>query len=86
MVWVGIIINGHMFLYVLPTGTMIGQRYINDVLLPHVRMLCGVVDDKFLFMDKSSACHRTVAIPECLEIKDIQCLEQSPDLNPIENG
>lgn len=88
MVWAGIMINGRTSLYVLPTGTMNGQRYINDVLLPHVRMFRGAVGDKFLFMDDNATCHRTVAVQECLESEDIQRLawpSRSPDLNPIEN-
>jgi hypothetical protein len=67
---------------------MTGQRYINDVLLPHVRMFRGAVGDKFVFMDDNATCHRTVAVQECLESEDIQRLEwpaRSPDLNPIEN-
>ncbi|GFV24287.1 transposable element Tcb1 transposase [Trichonephila clavipes] len=35
MVWAGIIINGRTRLHVVANGTMTGQRYIDEVLLPH---------------------------------------------------
>ncbi len=88
MVWAGIMITGRTSLYVLPPGTMTGQRYINDVLLPHVRMFRAAVSDKFVFMDGNATYHRTVAVKECLESDDIQRLEwpaRPPDLNSIEN-
>ncbi|GFS64556.1 transposable element Tc3 transposase [Trichonephila clavipes] len=36
MVWAGIMINGRTRLHVVANGTMTGQRYIDEVLLPHV--------------------------------------------------
>ncbi|GFW50733.1 transposable element Tc1 transposase [Trichonephila clavipes] len=38
MVWAGIMINGRTCLHVVANGTMTGQRYIDEVLLPHVRL------------------------------------------------
>ncbi|GFW20628.1 transposable element Tcb1 transposase [Trichonephila clavipes] len=35
MVWAGIMINGRTRLHVVTNGTMTGQRYIDEVLLPH---------------------------------------------------
>ncbi|GFV09434.1 transposable element Tcb1 transposase [Trichonephila clavipes] len=35
MVWAGIMINGRTRLHVVANGTMAGQRYIDEVLLPH---------------------------------------------------
>ncbi|GFV81070.1 transposable element Tcb1 transposase [Trichonephila clavipes] len=35
MVWSGIMINGRTHLHVVAKGTMTGQRYIDEVLLPH---------------------------------------------------
>ncbi|GFW76401.1 transposable element Tc1 transposase [Trichonephila clavipes] len=88
MVWAGIIINGCTRLHVVANGTMMGQRYIDEVLLPHVRLFCGVVGDKFVFMDDNATCHRTLAVQDCLDSEGIQRLvwpARSPDLNPIEN-
>ncbi|GFU89875.1 transposable element Tc1 transposase [Trichonephila clavipes] len=67
---------------------MTGQRYIDEVLLPHVRLFTGAVGDKFVFMDDNATCHRTLAVQDCLDSEGIQCLvwpTRSPDLNPIEN-
>ncbi|GFW23804.1 transposable element Tc3 transposase [Trichonephila clavipes] len=88
MVWAGIMINGRTRLHVVGNGTMTGQRYINEVLLPHVRLFRGAVGDKFVFMDDNATCHRTLAVQDCLDSEGIQCLvwpARSPDLNPIEN-
>ncbi|GFV33257.1 transposable element Tcb1 transposase [Trichonephila clavipes] len=44
MLWAGIMINGCTRLHVVANGTMTGQRYINEVLLPHVRLFRGAID------------------------------------------
>ncbi|GFU96111.1 DDE_3 domain-containing protein [Trichonephila clavipes] len=65
-----------------------GQRYIDEVLLPHVRLFRGAVGDKFVFMDDNATCHRTPAVQDCLDSEGIHRLVwpvRSPDLNPIEN-
>ncbi|GFT55700.1 hypothetical protein TNCV_1424401 [Trichonephila clavipes] len=49
MVWAGIMINGRTQLHVVANGTKTGQRYIDEVLLPHVRLFRGAVGDKFVF-------------------------------------
>ncbi|GFT62703.1 transposable element Tcb2 transposase [Trichonephila clavipes] len=88
MVWAGIMINGRTRLHVVANGTMTGQRYIDEVLLPHVRLFRGAVGDKFVFMDDNATCHRTLAVQDCLDSEGIQRLvwaARSPDLNPIVN-
>ncbi|GFX90201.1 transposable element Tcb2 transposase [Trichonephila clavipes] len=88
MVWGGIMINGRTRLHVVANGTMTGQRYIDEVLLPHVRLFRGAVGDKFVFMDDNATCHRTLAVQDCLDSDGIQRLvwpARSPDLNPVEN-
>ncbi|GFU41170.1 transposase [Trichonephila clavipes] len=47
-------INGRTRLHVVANGTMTGQRYIDEVLLPHVRLFRGAVGDKFVFMDDNA--------------------------------
>ncbi|GFV56492.1 DDE_3 domain-containing protein [Trichonephila clavipes] len=82
-------INGRTRLHVVGNGTMTGQRYIDEVLLPHVRLFRGAVGDNFVFMDDNATCHRTLAVQDCLDSEGIQRLvwpARSPDLNPIENA
>ncbi|GFV97272.1 hypothetical protein TNCV_2037821 [Trichonephila clavipes] len=54
-------------LHVVANGTMTGQRYIDEVLLPHVRLFRGAVGDKFVFMDDNATCHRKLAVQGCLD-------------------
>ncbi|GFX10674.1 transposable element Tcb2 transposase [Trichonephila clavipes] len=84
-VWAGIRINGRTRLHEVANGTMTGQRYIDEVLIPHVRLFCGAVGDKFVFMDDNAKRHRTLAVQDCLDSEGIQRLvwpARSPDLNP----
>ncbi|GFU95418.1 transposable element Tcb1 transposase [Trichonephila clavipes] len=74
MVGAGIIINGRKRLHVVANGTMTGQRYIDEVILPHVRLFRGAVGDKFVFMDDNATCHRTLAVQDCLDSEGIQRL------------
>ncbi|GFX97134.1 transposable element Tcb2 transposase [Trichonephila clavipes] len=81
-------INGGTRLHVVASGTTTGQRYIDEVLLPHVRHFRGAVSDKFVFMNDIATCHRTLAVQDCLDSEGIQRLvwpARSPDLNPVEN-
>ncbi|GFW38681.1 transposable element Tc1 transposase [Trichonephila clavipes] len=51
MVWDGLMINGRTRLHVVVNGTMTGQRYIDEVLLPHVRLSVVLsVNNLFLWM------------------------------------
>ncbi|GFY05002.1 transposable element Tcb2 transposase [Trichonephila clavipes] len=74
MVWAGIRIKGRTRLHVVANGTMTGQRYIVEILLPHVRLFRGAVGDKFVFMDDNATCHRTLAVQDCLDSEGIQRL------------
>ncbi|GFU66453.1 transposable element Tc1 transposase [Trichonephila clavipes] len=81
-------INGRTRLHVVANGTMTGQRYIDEVLLPHVRLFRGAVGDKFVFMDDNATCHRTLAVQDCLDSEGIQRFvwpARSSDIKPIEN-
>ncbi|GFV04471.1 hypothetical protein TNCV_920911 [Trichonephila clavipes] len=64
-------INGRTHLHVtVANRTMTGQRYIDEVLLPHVRLFRGAVGDKFVFMDDNAKCHRTLAVQDCLRQRE----------------
>ncbi|GFV37622.1 transposable element Tcb2 transposase [Trichonephila clavipes] len=69
-------------------GSVIGDRYCEEVLLPHVRLFRGAIGPDFIFMDDNARPHRTLAVEELLESEDITRMDwpaYSPDLNPIEH-
>ncbi|GFV26753.1 transposable element Tcb2 transposase [Trichonephila clavipes] len=66
-----IMINGRTRLHVVANVTMMDQRYIDEVLLPHVRLFRGAVGDKFVFIDDNAACHRTLAVQDCLRQRGV---------------
>ncbi|GFW97399.1 HTH_Tnp_Tc3_2 domain-containing protein [Trichonephila clavipes] len=88
MVWAGIMINRRTRLHVVANGTMTGQRYIDEVLLPHVRLFRGAVGNKFVFMDDNATCHRTLAVQDCLDSEGIQRLacRRKPTAESIERS
>ncbi|GFV24667.1 transposable element Tcb2 transposase [Trichonephila clavipes] len=86
LVWGGIMLNGGTELHIFDRGSVTGDRFYEDVLLPHVRMFRGAIGPDFIFMDNNARPHRTLAVEELLESEDItrmDCPAYSPDLNPI---
>ncbi|GFY12626.1 transposable element Tcb2 transposase [Trichonephila clavipes] len=67
MVWASIMINGRTRLHVVANGTMTGQRYIDEVLLPHDRLFRGAVGDKFVFMDDNATCWSKLLVETILQ-------------------
>ncbi|KFM73017.1 Transposable element Tcb2 transposase, partial [Stegodyphus mimosarum] len=88
LVWGGIMLNGRTELHVFDRGSVTGDRYCEEVLLPHVRLFRGVFGPDLIFMDDKARPHRTVAVKELLESADITRMDwsaYSPDLNPVEH-
>ncbi|GFX39022.1 transposable element Tcb1 transposase [Trichonephila clavipes] len=86
LVWGGIMLNGKTELHIFDRGFVIGDRYCEKVLLPHVRLFRGAIGPDFIFMDDNARPHR--AVEELLESEDITRMDwpaYSPDLNPIEH-
>ncbi|GFT16605.1 transposable element Tcb2 transposase [Trichonephila clavipes] len=81
-------LNGQTELQIFDRGSVIGDRYCEEVLLPHVRLFRGAIFPDFLFMDDNARPHRTLAVEELLESEDITRMDWPayfPDLNPIEH-
>ncbi|GFV03645.1 transposable element Tc1 transposase [Trichonephila clavipes] len=81
-------LNGRTELPIFDRGSVIGDRYCEEVLLPHVRLFRSAIGPDFIFMDDNARPHGTLAIEELLESKDITRMgwpALSPDLNPIEH-
>lgn len=88
MFWAGIMSDGRTEL-VHVEGTMTGDRYIRDILHPHIRLWRGAVGDRFVFMDDNARPHRTRAVDDYLESEGVNRLDwpaMSPDMNPIEHA
>ncbi|GFT78055.1 transposable element Tcb2 transposase [Trichonephila clavipes] len=88
LVWGGIMLNGRTELHIFHRGSVTGDRYYEEVLLPHVRLFRGAIGPDFIFMDDNARPHRTLAVEELLEIEYITRMDwpaYSPDLNLIEH-
>ncbi|GFX59978.1 transposable element Tcb2 transposase [Trichonephila clavipes] len=81
-------LNGRTELHIFDRGSVIGDRYCEEVLLPHARLFRGAIVPDFIFMDGNARPHRTLAVEELLESENITRMdwpEYSPDLNLIEH-
>ncbi|GFU91935.1 transposable element Tc3 transposase [Trichonephila clavipes] len=81
-------LNERTELHIFDRGSVIGDRYCEEVLLPHVRLFRGANGPDFIFMDDNARPHRTPAVEELLESEDINRLDwpaYSPYLNSIEH-
>ncbi|GFW56067.1 transposable element Tcb2 transposase [Trichonephila clavipes] len=62
LVWGGIMLNGRTELHIFDRGSVIGDRYCEEVLLPHVRLFRGAIGPDFTFMDDNARPHQTLAV------------------------
>ncbi|KFM66449.1 Transposable element Tcb1 transposase, partial [Stegodyphus mimosarum] len=88
IVWGGIMLNGRTELQVFDRGSVTGDRYCEEVLLPLVRLFRGAIGPDLIFMDDNARTPRTLTVEELLESGDITRMDwpaYSPDLNPIEH-
>ncbi|GFX64240.1 transposable element Tcb2 transposase [Trichonephila clavipes] len=81
-------LNGRTELHISDRGSVTGDRYCEEILLPHVRLFLGAIGPDFIFTDDNARSHRTLAVEELLESEDITRMDwpaYSSDLNPIEH-
>ncbi|GFV26905.1 transposable element Tc3 transposase [Trichonephila clavipes] len=81
-------LNGRTELHIFDRGSVIEDRYCEEVLLPHVRLFRGANGPDFSFRGKKAQPHRILAVEELLESEDITRMDwpaYSQDLNPIEH-
>ncbi|GFX37304.1 transposable element Tcb2 transposase [Trichonephila clavipes] len=71
LVWGGIMLNGRTELHIFDRGSVIGDHYCEEVLLPHVRLFRGAIRPDIIFMDANARPHRTLAVEELLESEDV---------------
>ncbi|GFX82404.1 transposable element Tcb2 transposase [Trichonephila clavipes] len=68
-------LNGRTELHIFDRGSVIGDRYCEEVLLSHVRLFRGVIGPDFIFMDDSAWPHRILAVEELMESEDINQMD-----------
>ncbi|GFU68866.1 transposable element Tcb2 transposase [Trichonephila clavipes] len=88
LLWGVIMLNGRTKLHIFDRGSVIGDRYCEEVLLPHVHLFRGAIRPDFIFMDGNARPHRILAVKQLLEREDINRMDwppYSPVLNPIEH-
>ncbi|GFV70547.1 transposable element Tcb2 transposase [Trichonephila clavipes] len=73
----GIMLNGRTELHILDRGSVTGNRYCEEVLLPHVRLFRGAIGPDFIFMDDNARPHWTLDVEELLESEDITRMDWS---------
>jgi hypothetical protein len=86
MVWGGISEDGKTDLLVIE-GNLNANRYVQEVLIPHVVPYAGAIGDGFVLMDDNARPHRGRVVDQFIDDQGIERMEwpaNSPDLNPIE--
>ena len=87
MVWTGVTADRRTDLVVVP-GILTGQRYIDEILSPHVVPFLRPLGNNGIFQDDNARPHRTRIVDGFLQANNVMCLEwpaMSPDLSCIEH-
>ncbi|GFX42523.1 transposable element Tcb2 transposase [Trichonephila clavipes] len=71
VVWGGIILNRWTELHVWDRGSVTGDRFCKEVILPHVHLFRGAIGPNFVSMVENSRPHYTTYIQQLLESEDI---------------
>lgn len=88
MVWGGISYHGRTELVVVNQGRMTADRYIRDILEPHVIPYGPFIGDNFIFMQDNARPHTARIVNEYLNEVNVTAMDwpaRSPDMNPIEH-
>lgn len=87
MVWGGISMGGRREFVIIENGSLIGQRYRDEILRPVVRPYAGKMWPDFRLMDDNACPHRARLVKEFLEDEGISRMEwpaRSPHMNPTD--
>ena len=87
MVWAGISTDGKTDMEII-RGGLTADRYIHDILRPHVVPYADAIGNAFILMDDNATPHRAGVTNQFLADEGINRLiwpSKSPDLNPIEH-
>ena len=87
MVWAGVTADRRTDLVVVP-GILTGQRYIDEILRPHVVPFLRPMGNNGIFQDDNAWPHRARIVDGFLQANNVRRLEwpaMSPDLSCIEH-
>ena len=87
MVWAGVTADRRTDLVVVP-GILTGQRYIDEILRPHVVPFLRPMGNNGIFQDDNARPHRARIVDGFLQANNVRRLEwpaMSPDLSCIEH-
>jgi hypothetical protein len=88
MVWGGISMEASIELVVVNRGAMTANRYIKDILEPHVVPFAPFIGNDSILMHDNARPHIAQIVNEYLDTVEIHHMiwpARSPDLNPIEH-
>ncbi|GFV98998.1 transposable element Tcb2 transposase [Trichonephila clavipes] len=88
LVYGGISIDGHTYLYIIRDGPLTARRYRNENFRPIVVPYAAAIGDDFILMDDNCGSHRANLVENLLFEEGIVRMEWpacSPDMNPIEH-
>lgn len=88
MVWGGISLQAHTELVIIDGGSLTSDRYITEILEPHVVPFAPFIGEQFIFMQDNARSHTARIVREYLDEVNIPLMNwpaRSPDLNPIEH-
>ena len=87
MGWAGINTHGRTDLILVP-GRLNAERYVEEILEPHVIPMRAAIGDDFLLMEDNATPHTARITTTFLDDQGVDTIDwpaRSPDLNPIEN-
>lgn len=88
MVWGGINLNSRTELVLVNRGSITADRYIREVLEPHVIPFARNIAGNFIFMHDNARPHVARSVQNFLRQEEIDVMvwpPRSPDMNPIEH-
>ena len=86
MVWAGISTRGKTDLHVIDNGTLMAERYVNEILDVHVRPYADAIGPDFILMDDNARAHRariTNRYLEQVQLRDFSTLTFHPPYSRI---
>lgn len=88
LVWGGVSMDARTDLVFIENGSLTAERYIEEILLPHVLPYAPFIGDEFILMQDNARPHAARIVRGFFDEVEITAMDwppRSPDLNPIEH-